>query len=66
LKILFVNTLYTPNGMGGTDRAVQVLAEGLTKAGHRVVVVSTAPERGVRTGTVNGVKVYYVGLKNFY
>jgi glycosyltransferase involved in cell wall biosynthesis len=66
LKILFVNTLYTPNVMGGTDRAVQVLAEGLTKAGHRVVVVSTSPERGVRTGMVNGVKVYYVGLKNLY
>ena len=30
------------------------------------MVVSAAPERGVRTATVNGVKVYYVGLKNFY
>jgi glycosyltransferase involved in cell wall biosynthesis len=66
LKILLINTLYTPNLIGGTERAVQLLAESLAREGRRVVVASTAPERGVRTATVNGVKAYYVGLKNLY
>ena len=66
MKILFINTLYTPHLIGGTERAVQLLAEGLVKEGHQVVVAATAPERGIRTGTVNGVKVYYVGLRNLY
>jgi glycosyltransferase involved in cell wall biosynthesis len=66
LKILFINTLYTPNLIGGIERAVQLLAESLAREGHQIVVASTAPERGVRTATVNGVKVYYVSLKNFY
>ena len=66
MKNLFINTLYTPNLIGGIERAVQLLVESLAKEGHKIVVVSTAPERGVRTATLNGVKVYYVGLKNFY
>lgn len=66
MKILFINTLYTPNLIGGTERAVQLLAEGLVKEGHRVAVASTSPETGVQSATVNGVKAYYVGLKNLY
>jgi glycosyltransferase involved in cell wall biosynthesis len=66
LKILLISTLYTPNLIGGMERAVQLLAENLAREGHQVVVASTAPERGVRTATVNGVKGYYVGLKNLY
>lgn len=66
LKILIVNTLYTPNLIGGAERSVQVLAEGLVMAGHSAVVVSTAPNRGVTTACLNGVRAYYIGLKNLY
>jgi len=52
--------------MGGAERSVQFLAEALVKAGHEVVVVSAAPESGLRTDYVNEIKVYYVGLKNLY
>ena len=66
MKILIVNTLYYPNIIGGAERSVQFLAENLVKAGHEIVVVSAMPEAGCRTDMVNGVKTYYVGIKNLY
>lgn len=66
MKILFFNSLYTPNLVGGAERSVQALTESVAKAGHQVVVVSTAPRKGVQTDRVNGVRVYYIGLKNLY
>lgn len=66
MKILFVNTLYTPHLVGGAERFVQSLAEDLVRVGHDAVVVSTTPQRGNRVRRVDGVKVYYIGLKNLY
>ncbi|WP_165608368.1 glycosyltransferase family 4 protein [Desulfoscipio geothermicus] len=66
MKVLFINTLYYPNIVGGAERSVQFLAEALVHESHNSVVISTMPGTGVQTGEVNGVKVYYVGLKNFY
>jgi glycosyltransferase involved in cell wall biosynthesis len=66
LKVLLVNTLYTPNQVGGAERFVQILAESLVRAGHQATVISTSPQKGVRTGWISGVKIHYVGLKNFY
>ena len=61
-----VNTLYTPNLFGGAERSVQSLAEALVTKGHEVTVVSTHARPKTQQGVVNGVKVYYVGLKNLY
>jgi glycosyltransferase involved in cell wall biosynthesis len=66
MKILFINTLYAPYAVGGAERVVQSLAEGMTEAGHEYVVVATAPGKGTRTAWVNGTKVHYVGLRNLY
>lgn len=66
MKILIVNTLYTPNIVGGAERSVQFLAESLVQKKIETVIVCTKPESGTHTTDVNGVKVYYVGLKNFY
>jgi glycosyltransferase involved in cell wall biosynthesis len=66
MKILFINSLYAPNVVGGAERVVQSLAEGVAREGHQAVVVSVAPQGGTRTDWVNGVKAYYVGLKNVY
>jgi len=66
VRVLLVNNLYSPYFFGGAQRVVQDLAEVLVKAGHQVIVVSTAPHRGVRVGWINGVKVYYIGFKNLY
>lgn len=66
MKILLINTLYTPNQVGGAETFVRTLAEELVAEGHEATVVSTAPQKGIRTSWISGVKVYYVGLKNIY
>jgi glycosyltransferase involved in cell wall biosynthesis len=67
LKVALINTLYAPTPrMGGAELCVQSLAEGLTEAGHQAVVISAVPEKGIQIDWVNGVKVYYIGLKNLY
>lgn len=59
-----VSTLYFPNIVGGAEKATQLLAEELLKNNVSVAVVSSAKQRSV--GEVNGIKVYYVPLKNLY
>jgi glycosyltransferase involved in cell wall biosynthesis len=66
MKPLFVSALYHPNSHGGSQRVAQAVAEGMLGAGHQPVVVTTDDMTGVRVDVVNGVKVYYVGLKNIY
>lgn len=51
--------------MGGAERVVQLLAEGLVKGGHQAVVVSTAP-RHRPPQQINGITVYYLELRNLY
>lgn len=63
VKILLINSLYWPQFLGGAERIVQSLAQGLAHLGHDVVVISVAPTRH-KTAYVNGVKVYYLSLKN--
>lgn len=64
MKIFMINNLYPPHQIGGTERVVQLLAESLVQRGHRVVVASGAPGRGMQTRQVNGVTVHYLGVSN--
>ena len=64
MKILFINSLYYPNIMGGAEKSVQFMAEGLTARGHEAVVVTTAEKDTV--DMVNGVRVYYMDCRNLY
>ena len=64
MKILIVNSLYYPNVTGGAERSVQLLAEGLKKAGVDVIVVSTADQDKI--DIVNEIKVYYLNIPNLY
>lgn len=66
MKMLFVSALYHPNIVGGAEKVVRILAEGMRDAGHESVVATTDQQPGVRVADVNGVKVYYIGLKNIY
>lgn len=63
-KILIVNSLYFPNVTGGAERSVQLLAEGLKKAGLNVIVISTADQDKI--DIVNEIKVYYLNIPNLY
>ena len=66
MDILKVNTLYHPFQVGGAERSTQLLAEQLSASGHEVALACTKPEGGTEIGMVNGVRVYYLGLKNVY
>ena len=66
MKICLANARYSPYVLGGAELSVQFLAEALLKEGHEVVVLCTAPINGVQKDIINGVVVYYVGLKNVY
>lgn len=65
LRILIINTLYSPNFVGGAERSVQLLAEELKKNGNEVSVVTINEKRSYED-TINGVKVYYLKNKNIY
>jgi glycosyltransferase involved in cell wall biosynthesis len=66
MKIAMVSTMYVPHVFGGTERVVQLLSESLVTQGHEVVVLATAPGRGIRSTEVNGVRVHSIGLINVY
>lgn len=63
---MFINTLYYPNLVGGAERSLKYLAEGLVKEGHRVVVICSKNKGEGKMDIINGVKVYYIGSKNIY
>jgi glycosyltransferase involved in cell wall biosynthesis len=66
MKPLFISSLYHPNQVGGAEKVARIIAEGMLQQGHQPVVVTTQEGFGDRISHVNGVKVYYIGLKNLY
>lgn len=66
MKLAIINTLYTPHVIGGAERSVQLLSEALVGQGVETIVICAGPGPGVNSKVVNGVKVYYVGLRNIY
>lgn len=66
MKILFINSLYPPHIGGGAEIILQRTAEGLQKRGCNVVVLATGPDPGLSEDSLNRIKVYRAGLRNFY
>lgn len=66
MKILYINSLYSPLVKGGAELSLQLIVEGMKSLGHEVVVASLHPENSVKTDWVNGVKVIRVPLENTY
>jgi glycosyltransferase involved in cell wall biosynthesis len=64
MKILFVNTLYTPFKVGGAEVSVQTMAEGFALAGNQVYVLTLGYEESVRK--MNGVIIISIKTKNLY
>ena len=66
MKILYVNSLYSPLIKGGAELSLQLIVEGMKSRGHEVVVASLHAEKTKTVDEVNGVKVIRVPLKNGY
>lgn len=65
MRILFVSTLYSRRGIGGAEKVVQALAEGLAKQGHECMVVTTTEGQPTKE-SLNGVQVFHVPVANLY
>lgn len=66
MRILIINTLYSPYKVGGAEVSVQLLAEGLVSAGNQVRVLSLHELNYIKRDIINGVEVCYVPLVNIY
>jgi glycosyltransferase involved in cell wall biosynthesis len=66
MKILYINSLYSPLIKGGAELSLQLIVEGMKSLGHEVVVASLHPESVAQADEVNGVKVIRAPLKNAY
>ena len=64
MKILIFNTLYQPNQLGGAEKSVQLLAEGLLMQGQEPIIVCTSDKDCI--DYINGIKVFYVKTTNLY
>lgn len=66
MKILYINSLYSPFIEGGAEISLKLIVEGMMSLGYEVAVLSLSPDPGLEEEEVDGVKVYRAGLKNFY
>ncbi len=66
MKILYVNTLYSPDIKGGAELSLKLLVESMQKQGHEVVVAALQPAVKANPDTVEGVQVYRCKLENHY
>ncbi|WPR74578.1 glycosyltransferase family 4 protein [Algoriphagus sp. NG3] len=66
MKILYLNTLYSPLIEGGAEISLKLIVEGMQSLGHEVVVLSLMPDKGLKNEEIDGVKVYRAGLTNRY
>lgn len=66
MKIMYINTMYSPDFGGGAEVTLKTQVEAVKKLGHEVVVLVTSSVPGVTEDLVNGVRVIRVGLKNIY
>jgi len=66
MKILYINSLYSPFIEGGAEISLKLIVEGMVSRGYQAAVLSLSPEKGLKEEQVNGVTVYRVGLENFY
>lgn len=66
MKICIVSNLYPPHIIGGAEITVAKLAEGLSRKGYQVMVITTSPQKEESVETLNGVKVYRINPWNLY
>lgn len=66
MRVLIVNTLYPPVQVGGAERSVAQLAEGLARGGVEVSVLALHSEAGAKEERMAGATVHRLPLRNLY
>ena len=64
MKIMMLNSLYPPDSIGGAEYTTSLLAEGLVKKGHDVIVVRVGADDS--SYEHNGVTVHVLHHRNAY
>ncbi|WP_194943541.1 glycosyltransferase [Brevundimonas sp. SPF441] len=64
VRVLIVNTLYPPAQVGGAERSVAQLAQGLRRAGVEASVLTLTPGREAVNERIDGVPVQRLPLRN--
>ncbi|MCG8582625.1 MAG: glycosyltransferase [Bacteroidales bacterium] len=62
MKVLIINNIYSPYRVGGAEVSVQVLAEGLRKNGHDVMIIALGniEDENTKSGGVTYIKYPHV------
>ena len=66
MKIILVNSFYPPDFIGGAEKIVQLLAEGIVEHGHEAIVVSSNIGGSEPEALINGVRIHKLSLPNIY
>lgn len=66
MKVMIINSLYSPYKFGGAEVSVRLLAESLTNKGVSVRVITLNDEGRVIRKNLNSVEVISIPLKNIY
>ncbi|WP_274650370.1 glycosyltransferase family 4 protein [Paenibacillus humicola] len=68
MRVVIVNSLYTPHIIGGAEISTQILAETLTQVADVHVLTVGGQKRGdgIRTESINGVTVHRLPYSNLY
>jgi glycosyltransferase involved in cell wall biosynthesis len=66
MRITLLNGLYPPNGAGGAETTLRLLAAQLSERGHVCSILTLTPSLHAAKATVDGVEVRYLPLANFY
>ncbi|WP_428155960.1 glycosyltransferase family 4 protein [Brevundimonas sp.] len=66
VRVMIVNTLYPPAQVGGAERSVAQLAQGLARAGTEASVLTLQSGRETVEAVVGGVSVHRLPLNNLY
>lgn len=65
MKIVIINNIYPPYHRGGAEQVVVRTVEGLRRAGHEVVILTSSPD-GASYEQIDGVKIYRTKPWNIY
>ncbi len=65
MKIVVINNIYPPYHRGGAEQVVVKTVEGLRRAGHEVVILTSSPD-GELYEQKDGVRIYRTKPRNVY
>lgn len=66
MKIVFINSYYSPDIGGGAEVTLKLLAETMQQRGHEVLVICRGRAEGLSDEFIDGVRVVRVGVPGMY